>query len=1121
MGHREDRGGRRWALRSWLSLVVALAVTHSAAAHGGAEPTQRPDVVASRPACPLKIPLLRADGALAWVRRPCPDDGLEQRYVVDAILEGPTPLEAAAGLAPLLPPDTRLLGLDTADATLRLSLQISSGPGSSSPAELERALGVLGGFAQRWGAQGVRVTVQSADGRRLALSRWAEGVTGARAEAGLTRRGLPSGWRAAADFDPATRLPYGGALAGRTIVLSPGHGWIWDADMGRYRTQRGLLSFEGCGRCQGVIEDFSNAEIVQHHLVPLIEGAGARVVVVRERDVTPAELIIDDQDPGYSEEGAFVAGSSSGGWRDSYRVLPPGEAGGARWALEPPEAGPYQVSVRFRAGGNRATRGLYRVSCAGGARDYVVDQRRSDQRWVYLGEHTCGPGREHSIELRHGPGSAGYLIADAVRLGGGVDSDSGHPRWQMAARHYLPYLGAPAALGELNDVVVRPAYANWVGADAYVSVHTNAFDGSNSGLSSYRYSCGDFPDWSRAPAAEDCDLPAGSADLQESVHAALLAELRQGWDPNFRDVGLRVADFGELRPLEGIPGVLLELAFHDNLRPVPGARMSDNQAIQDPRWRRTVAWGVLRGLVDSLRGPDVPLPPRAPQGLVCVPHVEGGAIQVAWEPVVGARGYVIEVARGERGFDGGTLVEGPTHTLPDVPAGVAHMVRVRAAGDGGLGPASEVGAAALSDPAAPRYRASLLVQGFDRQDAWVRELDNTRSYLTEHALALAAAGPFPFGSAANEALAHPWVVALDPAAVLWALGEEATEPAPFGAEGQRWLDDFTARGGSVWASGSEAVWALDERGSPEDQAFLERVFGTRLQADDAEVHAVVPLGLPPFDSLPDAPIAFDDGTHGTYDVDWPDVLRPAVPGAVAVLGYPARAGAAGVAYEGPGHRSVVLGVPLETLISPDARVALFAGALPWLLPPAEPPGPAGPDAGPSPDAGVSPEDAGPWPDDGGEAPDAGSSSTDEGIVEPDAGAPPSDLGSPLVDLELPSVDLARPVDAAPPPRDTGAPPGGPDASGALDAFVADGAGSADGSSGADSVDVDAALGRCVDGSRGCPPLADPGSGGLRVAGIPGRRAGSEAGCGCDATSEAASRWVRRAGALVALLSLRR
>ena len=119
-----------------------------------------------------------------------------------------------------------------------------------------------------------------------------------------------------------------GALAGRRISISAGHGWV--ADGAGWRAQRSRWRFDGCGSCRGVQEDFLTAQIVSEKLVPLLQGMGAEVVLVRAADLgaQPAETI-DDGDPGYEESGTWSAGSSPGGHGDDYRTLDPAEEGTA------------------------------------------------------------------------------------------------------------------------------------------------------------------------------------------------------------------------------------------------------------------------------------------------------------------------------------------------------------------------------------------------------------------------------------------------------------------------------------------------------------------------------------------------------------------------------------------------------------------------------------------------------------------------------------------------------------------------------------------------------------------------------------------------------------------------
>ena len=184
------------------------------------------------------------------------------------------------------------------------------------------------------------------------------------------------------------------------------------------------------------------------------------------------------------------------------------------------------------------------------------------------------------------PGQA--VVADAVRFGGGLGSiagpggTSGKPRWEEAARHWVQYQGAPSWIYE-DDVTARPLYAEWetakgypgeAGNAVYVSWHTNA--GGGTGTNSYIH---------------DTRLPAGSPELQDWVHAELVQDLKAAWNPAWVDRGQKSADFGEVRELTNIPGVLLEVAFHDTEDP------GDADDLREPLFRQIAARAVYQGIV--------------------------------------------------------------------------------------------------------------------------------------------------------------------------------------------------------------------------------------------------------------------------------------------------------------------------------------------------------------------------------------------------------------------------------------------------------------------------------------------------------------------------------------------
>jgi hypothetical protein len=74
---------------------------------------------------------------------------------------------------------------------------------------------------------------------------------------------------------------------------------------------------------------------------------------------------------------------------------------------------------------------------------------------------------------------------------------------------------------------------------------------------------------------------------------------------------------------------------------------------------------------------------------------------------------------------------------------------------------------------------------------------------------------------------------------------------------------------------------------------------------------------------------FDNGTHGTYNVAFPDVLTP-TNGSVAALNYSGGlGGAAGIQYDGSlgGGKVVYWGFPFETIIDPATRDAYMSDIL--------------------------------------------------------------------------------------------------------------------------------------------------------------------------------------------------
>lgn len=820
--------------------------------------------------------LLRRHGDLVAIPSPA---GL--RATLETLLRGPTPAQQARGLRSAIPPGTRLLDLDVSgDAvTVRLSDEFLGG-GEDAREQVVKTIVRAGRFHH------VRVLPEEP----------APPVPVRRAAG---RRGAPAG--------------AGGVLAGKTIVVSPGHGKVWNSTYG-WGYQRPLID--------GLREDLHTNEIAMRYLIPALENLGARVISVRERSEVRHERIGDNDQgaPVYRESGTWFRSTLKGYNGGSYRyaVTAARTTATAVWTIPVPVDASYPVYVFFRAGANRTKDALYAIHHTGGVTRVRVDQTRNDQRWLHLGDYRFAAARGARIVLDNQSSLPGrVIVADAVRVGAGAGSiarggrTSGEPRWRECSRYWAEYDGAPASVYDsstggdhTDDVRARPLFAEWRGADAYVSLHTNA--GGGTGTSSYIH---------------DTSPTRGSRELQAAVHGQIVADIRRLYDSSWVDRGRRSANFGEVRLLRSMPGVLVELAFHDR------AGTRDHRALHDPRFRRIAGRACARGVMRYFNK-TAPFPPEPPTALRVTQDGRGG-LQVAWDASPGATHYSIEISPDGKGFLEAAQTTATSWSTGPLPHGAVRSFRVRARNASGRSFPTEVLTAGTSHT----KRAELLmVQGFDRLDRYVKAPENTRDYLRLHADAIRRSGEFSLGfdAASNEAVVRGRVRLSAYRAVDWALGEESTRDETFSTAEQRLVRAYLAAGGRLLVSGAEIGWDLDRKGSSADRAFYHDVLGAIYVADDARTYAFRPNSTGIFKGL--AAGRFDDGTHGTYNVDYADVLRPSDKSSRLALVY-ATGGGAAIERIAGSARVVNLGFPLETIVDSGLRGAVMARALRFLLSP--------------------------------------------------------------------------------------------------------------------------------------------------------------------------------------------
>lgn len=136
--------------------------------------------------------------------------------------------------------------------------------------------------------------------------------------------------------------------------------------------------------------------------------------------VVPWDIVIDDTSPNFSVSGTWqYATMATDKYGPSYywTSTSPSSSAFARWFLNAPVSGAYDVYVWWSQGTNRSTQARYEVAHANGTSVFTVNQQTNGGRWVYLGRFTFPQGGGN-VYLRASAPSGSVVIADAVRIVG-------------------------------------------------------------------------------------------------------------------------------------------------------------------------------------------------------------------------------------------------------------------------------------------------------------------------------------------------------------------------------------------------------------------------------------------------------------------------------------------------------------------------------------------------------------------------------------------------------------------------------------------------------------------------------------------------------------------------------
>lgn len=241
-------------------------------------------------------------------------------------------------------------------------------------------------------------------------------------------------------------LKISAGLLGRHIAMWQSHGYYYEQKLLRWEWQR--------ARIFQTVEDLYTQSYVLPYLVPMLENAGANVLLPRERDVQPNEIIVDNDNStsGYSE----VSGEKRWNHADSlgfsnikdvylsgdnpFRMgsarvvssIDKGNRSYATWTPGVPVAGEYAVYVSYQSLPGSSQFAEYTVNYAGGSSKFRVNQKMGGGTWIYLGTFYFAKGSiTQNVTLSNLTHKKGEIIsADAVKFGGGMGNIARKPAEQ-------------------------------------------------------------------------------------------------------------------------------------------------------------------------------------------------------------------------------------------------------------------------------------------------------------------------------------------------------------------------------------------------------------------------------------------------------------------------------------------------------------------------------------------------------------------------------------------------------------------------------------------------------------------------------------------------------------------
>ena len=550
-------------------------------------------------------------------------------------------------------------------------------------------------------------------------------------------------------------------LYNRHIAMWQSHGWYFEPKLDRWEWQR--------ARIFQTVEDLYTQSYVLPFLVPMLENAGANVLMPRERDLNTAEIVIDN-DGVLSGNSTYVEKVGDKKWmkgngagfahlRNVYKnfenpfkegtyraveTIKKGTETTVEWIPEIPTSGQYGVYVSYQTLPNSADDALYTVYHKGGETQFKVNQQMGGGTWIYLGTFgfDASKSNAYKVVLSNRSAKAGKVItADAVKIGGGVGNvargesniTSGYPRFCEASRYWLQWAGVPDYVysdskGEndyTDDYKSRGIWVNYLAGGSEVNpdveglnipvnmsfaFHTDAGTTLNDSITG---TLGIYCTNSDNEVFANGSSRYLSHDLTDLIQSNIVNDIRTLYEPNWSRRGMWNKSYYEAR-VPRVPAMLLELLSHQNF--------ADMRYGLDPRFRFTVSRAVYKGMLQFLCSQynmDYVVQPL-PVDHLALQFAGDNEVVLTWQPVedpleptAKAEKYIVYTRIGDGDFDNGTLVEGTSYRT-HISSGTIHSYKVVAVNKGGLSFPSEI--LSVGQPFQSKGTV-LVVNGFDRISA--------------------------------------------------------------------------------------------------------------------------------------------------------------------------------------------------------------------------------------------------------------------------------------------------------------------------------------------------------------------------------------------------------------------